>query len=634
MSRLHALLHKGPPPPPPPASAFALGVNMIDDAYYVNLEPTGDLIRPGSDHFRSDASGNNPVPRANRDSNGYPNSLPSGATKISIPLQNPVSTTQRTLSWTNNGGAPATITITSATINSSTATSITFTPTVTQPSSSAMWIEYTGITPSNYPTDFTCSTGAGVIGADMNSKLSALGGGGPIRYIKWLTTEAQDASAYLPDPFGSGVGSIATVKYPQDGDGQLKVDIITSANRNKTLNDPGFADGMRLESLAAFITATNRDAWWNCPVLVDSTYRAAAGTILKDAVVASGKTLISAFGNELWNGGTYWLAHMIANEADYRGTQPGAKTAVRVVATSNITLSGLQTIDGVTLVAGDRVLVAGQSTASQNGVYVASSGAWTRATDADTTGEIAFRDVWFVTAGTTYANKSFFCWTEGTITIGTTAIAIRQLTGYHRYAEKSEELADAMITAFAGMRSQLKNVLEWQNAGSSGAWDEMARWLGTAGMAKFDAFATAPYIGDNGTTGDSTSRTGSIDPVITLTYTNIGLIVDTLLAAHKTKAASYGKPLWLYECGTHWLYSDVTLRQNLQTSSQTYDLMREYFNRLTTVLGTSAKGCYFSLAFPIDAGSTGSFGLLIYISQAGDLANAPKYKALVDYLAA
>jgi hypothetical protein len=51
---------------------------------------------------------------------------------------------------------------------------------------------------------------------------------------------------------------------------------------------------------------------------------------------------------------------------------------------ANITLSGLQTVDGVVLVAGDRVLVRGQDTDTQNGVYVAAAGAWTRATDADT----------------------------------------------------------------------------------------------------------------------------------------------------------------------------------------------------------------------------------------------------------
>lgn len=63
--------------------------------------------------------------------------------------------------------------------------------------------------------------------------------------------------------------------------------------------------------------------------------------------------------------------------------------ACRVATTGNITLSGLQTIDGVTLVANDRVLVKNQTNASTNGVYVAKTGAWTRALDANDTGELS-----------------------------------------------------------------------------------------------------------------------------------------------------------------------------------------------------------------------------------------------------
>ncbi len=59
------------------------------------------------------------------------------------------------------------------------------------------------------------------------------------------------------------------------------------------------------------------------------------------------------------------------------------KTSVRVASTGNLTLSGLQAIDGWTLTDGDRVLVKDQTLPAQNGIYVASSGAWVRATDSD-----------------------------------------------------------------------------------------------------------------------------------------------------------------------------------------------------------------------------------------------------------
>lgn len=92
------------------------------------------------------------------------------------------------------------------------------------------------------------------------------------------------------------------------------------------------------------------------------------------------------------------------------------KGPVACVATSNITLSGEQTIDGV-LTSSSRVLVKAQTTGSQNGIYISSSGAWTRATDADTGPEL----VWATTIveGGSNAGVVFTCNTTS-ITLGTT----------------------------------------------------------------------------------------------------------------------------------------------------------------------------------------------------------------------
>lgn len=103
-----------------------------------------------------------------------------------------------------------------------------------------------------------------------------------------------------------------------------------------------------------------------------------------------------------------------------------AKAAVLCVAVSNITLSGTQTIDGVSVIAGDRVLVKGQSTGSQNGTYLVAAGAWTRTTDASATGEINPGTFWFVEQGTTYAGSSWIVQNTGAITLGSTAIIINQ----------------------------------------------------------------------------------------------------------------------------------------------------------------------------------------------------------------
>jgi hypothetical protein len=102
------------------------------------------------------------------------------------------------------------------------------------------------------------------------------------------------------------------------------------------------------------------------------------------------------------------------------------KRPVRVAATANLTLSGLQTIDGVALGAGDanlRVLAAGQADASENGIYNASSGVWERAKDFDGVHDIVKGTLIFVTDGAAYGGTVFRVDTADPI-VGTTALSI------------------------------------------------------------------------------------------------------------------------------------------------------------------------------------------------------------------
>lgn len=110
------------------------------------------------------------------------------------------------------------------------------------------------------------------------------------------------------------------------------------------------------------------------------------------------------------------------------------KQAVRVVTTTNITLSGSAptVVDGVTLAANNRVLVAGQATASQNGIYVVttlgtgSNGTWTRSTDANATGEIEAGMIVMVTDGTIYADTQWVLATNNPIVVGVTELSFQQ----------------------------------------------------------------------------------------------------------------------------------------------------------------------------------------------------------------
>lgn len=108
------------------------------------------------------------------------------------------------------------------------------------------------------------------------------------------------------------------------------------------------------------------------------------------------------------------------------------KEPVRAATTANITLSGAQTIDGVSIIAGDRVLVKNQSAGADNGIYVAASGSWTRATDFDVSAEVLGASC-FVSEGTTLGNTVWVLTTDAAITLNTTALTFTQTNGGASY---------------------------------------------------------------------------------------------------------------------------------------------------------------------------------------------------------
>ncbi|MEQ4340165.1 phage tail protein [Pseudomonas syringae] len=105
------------------------------------------------------------------------------------------------------------------------------------------------------------------------------------------------------------------------------------------------------------------------------------------------------------------------------------KKSVRCATTVSIGLSGLQTIDDVTLVAGDRVLVKNQDTASQNWIYVAAAGAWARAQDANESTECTPGHMVPVQAGTKNAGTVWQLVNTTVPVLGTTDLAFERLLG-------------------------------------------------------------------------------------------------------------------------------------------------------------------------------------------------------------
>ena len=109
------------------------------------------------------------------------------------------------------------------------------------------------------------------------------------------------------------------------------------------------------------------------------------------------------------------------------------KDNVRALANSNVTLSGLQTIDGISLADGDRVLLTWQTDASENGIYVVASGAWSRSEDANSDAKVTASLAVFVSEGTSYADTQWRLTTDDTIVLDTTNLTFTQFGGSTTY---------------------------------------------------------------------------------------------------------------------------------------------------------------------------------------------------------
>lgn len=142
-----------------------------------------------------------------------------------------------------------------------------------------------------------------------------------------------------------------------------------------------------------------------------------------------------------------------------------SKDSVLVATTANIVLSGLQTIDGVVLAAGARVLVKDQNTASENGIYVAAAGAWAREADADSRTDVTAGMTVPVEQGTTHADTIWELTSNGPIVLGTTALTF-ELTAALNATQADAETGTnntrrmTALRVFQAMRSLAANATE------------------------------------------------------------------------------------------------------------------------------------------------------------------------------
>lgn len=168
-----------------------------------------------------------------------------------------------------------------------------------------------------------------------------------------------------------------------------------------------------------------------------------AATKIRDEQLLSGASFIKKDGSVAFTGdmnlGTKKITNLgtpttdsdAATKSYVDATAQGldVKSSVRAATTANVTLSGVQTIDGIALSADDRVLVKDQTSGAQNGIYLIKTGAWVRASDADTNTKVTGGMFVFVEEGTSNADSGWVCTNDGAITLGTTALTFAQFSG-------------------------------------------------------------------------------------------------------------------------------------------------------------------------------------------------------------
>ncbi|MBV4476160.1 phage tail-collar fiber domain-containing protein [Pseudomonas botevensis] len=120
-----------------------------------------------------------------------------------------------------------------------------------------------------------------------------------------------------------------------------------------------------------------------------------------------------------------WVMSYLAEEL---GKLDG-KQSVRVAATSNVVLNGAQQIDGVAVIAGDRVLLPNQTLAKDNGLWVVANGGWLRANDANVSAKVTPGLTVMVEEGTANGDSLWHLTTNAPITLGTTALTFKMLAG-------------------------------------------------------------------------------------------------------------------------------------------------------------------------------------------------------------
>ena len=176
-----------------------------------------------------------------------------------------------------------------------------------------------------------------------------------------------------------------------------------------------------------------------------------------------------------------------------------AKASVRVATTVNITLSGTQTVDGIALAAADRVLVKNQTAPAENGIYLVSATAWTRATDADSWAELPALFTW-AGQGTANGDSGWLCTVDAGGTLGTTAVTFVQFSGAGSVDAGAGLTKTGNTLDVVGTANRILVNADSVDIASNYAGQTSITTLGTIGTGVWDATAISAVKGGTGKT--------------------------------------------------------------------------------------------------------------------------------------
>lgn len=248
------------------------------------------------------------------------------------------------------------------------------------------------------------------------------------------------------------------------------------------------------------------------------------------------------------------------------------KMEAKVATITSITLSGAQTIDGKSIVAGDRVLVMSQSASAQNGIYIAATGTWTRAIDANTSALLNGALV-SVASGTVNANKVFYQ-TNTITTLDTDAVNFAVFTSIGAYSPVITGAASTTVSSNLTASKVLISDASGKIATATASSTELGYLVGVTSniQTQFSAKAdqTALTLHSTTTNGHgTTSAIVGINDIQTLTNKTFNLLNNNLLGTLAQFNAALTDADFSTQTGTETLSNKTLLSSTLYSPTIT-----------------------------------------------------------------